>query len=309
MWKPGIKIGPQDWREKLEKTRAQYCEVWYRVDWEERYEEMFRYLEDHSIHTGLHFWGVLDGNVAPNLAYPDVNIWKPTLELVQNNIIIASQHKFDYVNIHVGNAALEHLDLDRHFLKIIENSTVDPNSARQTLFEHAPKLHTFAKDHGVRLIIETVPSREPEHWQTLEGRLYPHQNYALSNSVVEELGKQFGIAVCNDFTHTAAEGCTTAANATIDREFLWQYLLARTQALAPYTKLIHCNTMSEPFNGTDSHDGITDEDFSHHVFPSKDQCKTLLSLFSNRDDVWVVNEPRDHHEENFFALQKMRDAI
>src|SRR5262245_52049191 len=125
MWHPGIKIGPKDWREKLEKTQAQYCEVWYRVDWEERYKEMFEYLKDHNIHTGLHFWGVLENGIMPNLAYPDEKIWKPSFELMKKNIDIAAQHHFRYINIHVGNASLEKMDLDGHRSIPIKDSLVD----------------------------------------------------------------------------------------------------------------------------------------------------------------------------------------
>ena len=298
-WKPGIKVGPQNYQENLGRSHAKYCEVWYRVDREGEYTDMFSYLQEHGIHAGLHFWAMLQDKIAPNLAYPDEKIWKPSLELMQKNLEIAAKHHHAYVNIHVGNAALEKMDLDRHKSMPIEHTVVDYHLAERTAEKNILTLQTYAKKLGVLLIIETVPPYDPEGWdsdQNPNARLHAHATHALSNVFVEHLGKDLGIAINNDISHTAAELITN------DREQLWQYLYARTVALAPYTKLIHANTMAEPFNGTDSHDGILDSDFAHNVFPSKLQFEKLLSVFQSRDDVWIVNEPQRDHVQNYNAL-------
>ncbi|HZZ98707.1 MAG TPA: hypothetical protein VFG51_02120, partial [Candidatus Saccharimonadia bacterium] len=70
--KPGIKVGPNpEAISTLEQSGAKYTELWYRVDWESRYSELFEYISAHDIAAGLHFWGLLDGGLQPNIAYPD----------------------------------------------------------------------------------------------------------------------------------------------------------------------------------------------------------------------------------------------
>lgn len=263
---------------------------------------MFSALVSRKIETGLHFWGTLDQHILPNIAYPDRHIWEPSLELMKQNILTAQKHGFSYVNIHIGNAALETFNLDTQELLLVDGSQVDPKDAKRTFFKNVEGLHAFALDHGTRLIVESVPPCDAPH-HTPDSRLHPHPSYALSNKVLEEAATELGIFVNNDLCHTASEFITD------DRNALWEYLLERTQALAPYVKLMHANTMVEPFNGTDSHDGITDADFSHNVFPSKSQVEILFALFKNRDDVWIVNEPKDQHVENYNALLQFRDRM
>lgn len=296
MWKPGIKIGPGHWQDTLTQSQAEYCEVWYRADRERDYDAMFAYLEEHCIKTGLHYWAVLEGNIMPNLAYPDPTIWKPTLTSMQKTIATAAQHRFSYVNIHVGNAGLVSVFLDEYRSALVKHSEVAVKIAEKTFLTNMFTLQDFAKRSKVLLIVETIPPFEPNNWYDPHGRTAYHRNFGLSNHFVEALGKDYGIAINNDISHTAAE-CTSS-----DRSALWTYLLERTRALAPYTRLMHINTLREPFNGTDSHDGILDTDFERGVFPTKPQLHTLLHLFANRDDVWLINEPHTDHVANYRAL-------
>jgi hypothetical protein len=66
--------------------------------------------------------------------------------------------------------------------------------------------------------------------------------------------------------------------------------------------------MREPFDGRDSHDGLTPEDFAQGVFPHREHVKELLSLFANREDVYAVPEPQiEKTRENFLELKKIAE--
>lgn len=303
MWKAGLKVGPQGWKERLEESKTQYCEIWFNIEEAPSYTEMFIYLKEHHIHTGLHFWGMLDGGILPNLAYPDSKVWKATYDRMKASLDIAKSYDFSYVNIHLGNYALESIDFEKHVLTHIENSEVDQTLAEQTFLKNIEQLHTYAKNLGTMLIVETIPPMESSG-NTQEGRSHPRPNHALSTVFLETAAKKLHLNVNNDLGHSAAEFDTAS-----DKEKLWEFLLARTKALEPYIKLIHMNTVLKPFNGTDSHDGITDEDFSKGVFPNKQQIIELLQLFAKRNDVWVINEPMEKHIENYRALLQLQSQM
>ncbi|HZZ98874.1 MAG TPA: hypothetical protein VFG51_02995, partial [Candidatus Saccharimonadia bacterium] len=272
-------------------------ELWYRVDWESRYSELFEYISAHDIAAGLHFWGLLDGGLQPNIAYPDEKIWKPTVALMRQNIDVAAKHRTNYVNIHVGNNAIDAMNLDEHWLRTIPDSIVEMARSEETAEKNIVELDAYAKNLGVRLIVETIPSHEAEHWDDDTGRLHPHDGHALSNQFLERLGREHGILINNDISHTSSELVTD------DRDALWKYLLERTTALAPTTALVHCNTLLPPFNGTDSHNGILDDDFAQNVLPSREQLRELLHVLAAAEhDIWIINEPKQKHIENYRAL-------
>lgn len=299
---PGIKIGPEsDWEQKLKASQAQYCEVWYRVDWEEQYNDMFAYLKKHDIHTGLHYWAMIHNTYMPNLAYPDEKIWKPTYETMCANINTAAKHGFAYVNIHIGNYALLTLNLNTHTHACLPETKVDPQHAAQVFTENVQRLHEYAQERQVLLLVENIPpynsAIEGQHTEVIPA-------YALHSQVLENIAQTYGIHITFDLGHVMAESPTQTV------EGLTSYLIERAQVLAPHTKLIHANTVIKPFTGTDSHDGITDTDFAHNVVPSKTQFIELLRLFARHTThTWIVNEPKDEHVENYHALTAILNQV
>ncbi len=301
--KPGIKVGPQTWRKILSNFTPQVCEIWYRVDWEDKYKEMFGELKSLKIPTGLHFWGMLPGGITPNFAFPDEDIRQASLELVKKNINVASKNGFKYVNIHPGSYCLVELDLDKQFMRPIKGRKTSPSEGEKMLFENIGILDEYARKQGVNLVVETIPSREPEHWRDLmEGRLKAQETENVPVSVVEKLAKQ-GFYICNDFMHTAMDEISD------DRDYLFKKLFNKSKRLAKQTKLLHVNTSPPPFNGTDGHLGIRKQDFKTDVFPSREQYKKLLSIFKGRDDVWVIPEPFSYHIENTESLIELLEEI
>ncbi len=56
----------------------------------------------------------------------------------------------------------------------------------------------------------------------------------------------------------------------------------------------------------DYHGSTTANDFKNPgTFPTRKKLIKLLGLFKHRDDVWVINEPTDHHVENYRALIRL----
>ena len=306
-WKAGIKIGPKDWKEKLERSRAQYTEVWYRVGAESHYLDMFRFLADHAVQAGLHYWGTIeinDRSYMSNLAYPDPQVQEQTISSMKTCIDTAAKHQARYVNVHMGNRAVFELQLTPDHTNFSRSNfqIIDLEEAYATMVKNTQILHAYAKNKGVMFIVESIPSKNPnkQPGDTGSGRLTPIEAYALDSTLLEKLAKDTGVAIAHDLGHTGAEIETDSA------ETLWQHLLRRTKALAPYVKLIHMNTLGPPWNGTDSHNGILPEDFAMGVVPQPNQLRELLEIFRDREDVWIVNEPNDKHEENLIALEAFR---
>ena len=40
----GIKIGPHGWKKILFQSQAKYAEIWFRLDWKDKYTSLFKYL-------------------------------------------------------------------------------------------------------------------------------------------------------------------------------------------------------------------------------------------------------------------------
>jgi len=295
----GIKVGPTTWKAFLSVYRPQVCEVWFRIDWLDRYAELFAYLRKHEIPAGLHFWGNLAGNVMPNFAFPDRDVRDSSLELVRKTIDVACEHGFRYVNIHPGSYRLSTIDLEQLSMLPVGGRITSPRIGARVLIENISQLHSYATSRNVMLLVETLPCREPMNFKDLaKGRLRTQNMENVPLATVEKLAKK-GFFVCNDFCHTAMDVISD------DREFLFSKLLSKTKRLAAQTRLVHVNTMLPPFNGTDGHLGILEEDFKNRVFPSREQLRALLSVFSEREDVWAVPEPFSRNVENSRALEEM----
>lgn len=300
--KPGIKTGPSlDDTTRLTESGAKYTEVWYRPDQPEKYVTLFNHIKEHGIYTGLHFWGMLEDSIMPNIAYPDPKIIAATLHLMKQNIDDAAKHGFYYVNIHIGNAILQKIDFEHNTMTGLPDTLVDMARAEDIARRNMIELNGYAKSSGVQLIVETVPIMEPQNRPDHLAHKPTTIAHTLSNVFLENMAREHGIAINNDISHTASEFITS------DRTKLWGYVLARTQALAPFTKLSHINTMIEPFNGTDTHDGIRDKDFALNIFPTKSQLIELLRVYNdaanaNGKDIWILCEPQDDHVGNYHAL-------
>lgn len=296
----GIKVGPQ--RQSfidLEQTNAPFAEVWFNVSRVDDYTELFAELKRRRMQVGLHFWGVLDGGISAGFGYPDPSILKGSSDLVKKTIDIAATNAFQYVNIHPGSRAIVKMDLDRMDYPYISDPV--PLPAAQDLFlKEVMKLHQYATDRNVVLTVETV-SRclQKTDWYNPESRLLPINPYQLPVASIRAAARA-GIAVANDFVHTATDPVSD------NPKQIWEFLYQTTRSFAAATRLIHVGFLVPPYNGTDNHDTLENPAFeTDEALPNKRQMVQLLKLFTNRDDVWILVEPNGRHVENYILAQKI----
>ena len=295
----GVKIGPRNWQEILNKGKPDCCEVWFRLDWADQFTNLFQTLNKKNIPFGLHFWTMLPGKIEPNLAWEDDGIADQTVELMKQTIDIAQKVGARYVNVHPGSLVLKKLDLENSEMDFISHKTISRDKARESLIPRAKLLNQYALKSNLLLLVETLPKNEPAHFRDHTGRQEVQEVNNIPLDLIIELANA-GIFITNDIGHT------TASLITKDREELWKHLLKATKNLASQTKLIHLNTTLPPFNGTDSHNGLLKKDFDQNVFPSKNQIIELLKIFCDRDDIWVIPEPEmEEMVENYRGLKKM----
>lgn len=296
----GIKVGPR--RQSfldLEQTNTPFAEVWFDISRANEYTELFDELKRRQMQVGLHFWGVLDGGISAGFGYPNRSVLNGSAALVKQTIDIAAHNAFNYVNIHPGSRAIVKIDLDGMDYPYVSDPIPLPQA--QTIFlEEITKLNRYAVDRGVVLTVETLSRLLPKtDWYNPASRLKPLDIYQLPVASVRAAGA-CGIAVANDFVHTATDTTST------DPREIWRHLHSATQSLAPTTRLIHLGFLVPPYNGTDNHDTLDNPVLeTDHALPNKLQMVELLKIFQNRDDVWILVEPNGRHTENYFLAKKI----
>lgn len=302
--KIGVKIGPANWKQVLGEITPSCVEVWFRLGAAGESVPIFDELNKRQIPFGIHFWGVLEEGYEPNLAYGSEGIAEKSAVLVKETIDIASSYHASYVNVHPGSLTLRTIDLDNKSMEVLHERTVTEKQAMDSLIAQTVALDTYARQRQILFLIETLPACELEHWRDDTGRDSVQKAFNVTPFMIAEVAKQTGVAVTNDFGHTLASWVSD------DRDYLFNQLKSVTAKLAPYTRLIHLNTVRPPFNGTDSHDGVLPEDFSAGVLPTREQVKELLSLFASRDDVWVIPEPSiDTMVANYHEIHRMVNEL
>lgn len=299
----GFKTGPRTWEESkviVEEDGATMCEIWFDVRKAAEYQPMFDWLAARKVKIGLHYWGLIDDKIKPNLCASNAHIRAATIDQMMQTITIAHEIKAVYVNIHPGAQALEEMNFDRRTQELVPGEKVGEAKAWQALSESAKQLQDYAQQRDVLLTIETLPGREAEKYEARES-LYDPGNASLDWLL--KLGQQ-GNFIANDITHTSS----TLAIVNNDPVVMWQGLMDFSRQAAAQTRLVHLNTMIPPFNGTDSHNGLLEEDWAGDAWPNLDQIREFLTLFKNRDDVFIVPEPRLNMRENYQQLTKLAAA-
>lgn len=296
--KIGVKCGPENWEKLLENTKPDCIEIWYRVDWKDRYNELIDYLHKKEIPFGLHFWAALKDGYEPNLAYGG-EIAEESAELMFQTIDIAQVIGATYVNIHPGSVLLKKLDFERLQLKALNIKAIPSNEAYRYLLRHAQQLHRYATERNVLFLVETLPKNEADHWRDKAGRLSYYASGNVPPEMLIKLARE-GIFITNDISHSLASWDDVAVAELFPR------LYALSQKLASQTRLIHLNTICPPFNGTDSHNGVLKEDFEESVLPTREQIIKLLRLYKGRDDVWIIPEPEiPKMADNYWEIKKI----
>lgn len=296
----GIKIGPNNWKENLEESKAGLTEVWFRPDSPENYEEMFGYLKSRQIKTGLHFWGICKDNIYPSLLTSRQNIRQESIELMKKAVDFASKNGFYYVNAHPESRILFKLILPEGKVMLL-NGLEDENIGYKNLLESVKILTDYARKKKVLFILETVPRMVPKIWWGEKNR-EPVDTKTVPSDWYLKLGKE-GIAVNLDLGHVLTE-CKSA-----DPKEPVQFLKEKTVFLAPYLKLIHLSANIPPFNGTDSHNGFEKKDYESGAIPDLESLKEILKLVKSNKDLMLIPEPEKNHVENYFILKELISSL
>lgn len=297
--KLGIKVNADAHSfDRLRGADPDLAEVWFNANEPDRYTDLFDELRRRGCEVGLHFWGTVSGTVLPNISYPDATIIDASMTLIKHTIDIASNRGFQYVNIHPGSSALLTVDFKKERYDILKPAA-DLDDAIERFLTNVSELQDYAQKKDIVFTVETVPLRITDGWYTADARSHPKQVHELPIAAIVRAASA-GIAVANDFCHTAASIITEDASS------VWRFVHGMTTLLAPMTRLIHIGFVMPPFNGTDNHDQLDNPilDTSNAV-PNTHQLIELLKIFSDRSDVWILAEPNNQHVKNYLLVKKL----
>lgn len=298
----GIKIGALDGIEILQKTKAKYCEVYFRLDWQEKYTPLFKYLKNNKINFGLHYWDMINGKYMPNLLYLNNNFAQKTYKSIITTFNIASLWGAFYLNFHPESYRQNILDLDKKIIKTIyEKKSINYQASFDQLKIYLNKINQYGKAKNVLALLETVPKYIVSDFGDIEkGRRDPQKSEGLETEKYFELAKR-GQLITLDLGHTMSQYTTE------NRDKLLQYLYQTADILKDNIKLIHVTTNRPPFtDGVDSHNGILAIDMQQNVAPDQEQLIRLLSIFKDKEDVWLIPEPpQTEMIENYLTLKQL----
>ena len=300
--KLGIKVAPGNaWKCNVEATHPVMVEIWYNASRPADYDEMFAYLSTQNLDIGLHYWGTLPNHLLTNISYPDPSVTKQSLELMYATIDIAASHRCVYVNVHPDLYSLLEVNFDTMDIRVA-SEPANPNTAKKLFTKHISDLSRHAKSRGVILTVETVPMRDTPTWRPERDRTRVIDTHQMPIDLLTDLARR-GVAIANDFGHTA---CNLISD---DRDAVWQFLHDTTRNLAPATRLIHLGFIVPPYNGVDFHDSLNNPVLnSDNAIPNKTEMIKLLKIFANRDDVYILVEPKTDHVKNYFLARGILES-
>lgn len=302
--KAGIKVGPLDGIEILKKTKAEYCEIWFRLDWYKKYTPLFDYCRRNNINFGLHFWAMTSDGFFPSLLNLNNKTVNETYTLIKQTIRIAGRINAKYVCFHPESYRSVLLDLNKKKIRVINpNSLLNRKKSFNQLIYLLEKIRDYGLKKRVTPFIETVPKYMPADFSNLQkSGIKLEKSEGLETEKFFQLA-EMGFPICLDFGHTLAQLVTE------DRKKLFNYLYLAAKKMKKTIGLIHVTTNKPPFIGVDSHHGILGEDFKKKVIPNRKQLIQLLSLFVDKD-VWLIPEPAiEKMIANHFELKKIVEEI
>lgn len=304
--KLGIKVGLKgNSYQDLVDSKPDFCEVWFHSGKIDEYHDLFSKIKQVGCTAGLHFWGMLNNEVLPNLCYPDNSILRASIDLVKKTIDIAHQNNFWYVNVHPGGAKLARVDFEcEHFFPL--GRKVSFEICQKILSDTMQKLSLYAKSKNVLLLLESVPNLAIGHpWYGTAGRYKPVELFELPVYYLADVIKNTkNLFFTNDFGHTAGNFVNK------NRKKIINGIFKTTKKYAEFTKLLHIGYIVPPYNGTDYHGCLYYDEFkSVKAVPNYDEMKELLKIFIDQKDIGALVEPEKDHPINFKILKQIVNGI
>lgn len=292
--KLGIKVGPQAQAiRNLLMARPEFVEVWYNANRPNDYADLFAAIRTTNTQAGLHFWGgIADGSMA-SISNPEGSVIDESMTIMRQTIDTAAANGYAYVNIHPGPRARVVMDFDTQTFRTL-TAPADADLCTPVFVRNALELTAYAKARGVVLTVETVPLRSMDNWMGTAGRDTAVVDIHEMPITAVIAAADAGVAIANDFGHTAA------AILSDDRDAIAEFVFRMTDRLFAATRLLHIGFIEPPYNGTDFHDSLDNPVFdTKRSIPDKSEMLALIKTFKPRDDVWALVEPRDDHVGNY----------
>ncbi len=304
--KLGIKTGlKNNWKNDIQTVQPDFCELWFNSTKIKEYVPMLDYLKRNNIGIGLHFWGSLPDGTLTNIAYPDSDVLAQSKNLIKKTIDIGSRYNTLYINLHPTGTVITKVDFDKELFKPYSQK-IALNTSLTILEQSLSELTDYAFQKGTILTIESTPKMAlGQNWHGKESRLNPVNIGEFTVSEVEPLFKQFtNLYFANDFGHSSANFIDK------DRNVIVRELFNIARRLVNITRLLHISYIVPPYNGTDYHGCLYNEEFNTDAaIPNYMEMLELLKLFVNREDVYALVEPESDHVGNFYTLKKLVDQV
>ena len=284
---------------RLIESRAECCEVWFLINKESAYADMFQFLERKQIQTGLNFRGVIENNRLTDPVCIDETVRSRSILLIQKCIDIAGRNGFSYVNIQPGNTLSRKFNPEKQDSGNTNISKMHYRNLKQAFRESALLLHEYGRNKNVNVLWETPPVTVPADSDKQAGDSNgPCFAYELNSFTLEEAAKKDGILLTNNIAHIMAEIRSDSQRETIN------YLFDRTGKLAQHTRLLHINKAIHKNNGTNGRNNAADAESNIGTILTKSRFRQLLELFKDRNGLWAVNDQANKEMRNFIAFKE-----
>jgi sugar phosphate isomerase/epimerase len=300
----GIKVGPDNWREKLlTGLSVRHIEIYTDFTLDDDYTPLFAWMRERSVQGRLHASTPLPGDVFATLATADRQIRQASADLVRHTVDVAVENRMRAIVVHPGSYRIPRIRNGR--VEIVGPET-SPEEGNRWLTQEILQLAAYGRYRGVELLVENMPGREFAGYDPID-RAGSVDVRFVPYGQLRALGEA-GVALCIDLAHLYTELMVNGAGRKND---LYGRVMSATTELAPYTKHVHLSTTVPPWNGTDSHTGFLEQDYSQGAIPSREQLLPWLKLFAGRD-MWVIPEPSggaDVHLANYDVLREWMEGI
>ncbi|HDH04195.1 MAG TPA: hypothetical protein ENH01_00560 [Nitrospirae bacterium] len=300
MIKAGIKIGPYNWVMRLIESGAERCEVWFLINKESSYADMFQFLDRKQIRTGLNFRGVIENNRLADPVCRDETVRSRSILLIQKCIDIAGRNGFSYVNILPGNTLSRKFNPEDQDSGNANNLKMYYRDLKRVFRESALLLHEYGQNKNVNVLWETPPVTAPADSNKKAGDCSgPGFIPELNSFTLEEAAKKDGILITNNIDHIMAESRGNSLREMID------YLFDRTRKLAQHTRLLHINKAIRENNGANGRNGAANAKSGIETIPTKSQLLRLLELFKDINGLWAINDQANKQIQDFVAFREL----
>jgi sugar phosphate isomerase/epimerase len=308
----GIKVGPDNWREKLSLSglEVRHVEIYYDFVYVDDYPPLFAWLRERGVHGRLHASTLLPGGVFPTLATADDTIRCASADLMRCTLDVAAREGLSAVVIHPGSRLIPRIRDGR--VEVIGEETPVKEGCRWVM-EEVLRLVEYGRACGVEPLIENMPGLEYAAYGPVD-RSHGVDVRFVPYTLLRDLG-EVGARLCVDIAHLYTELMVDGGHLLPSGNALYPRVIAATGD----TRHLHLSTITPPWNGTDGHSGFLEVDYALGAIPTRDQLLSWLGLFARfclaktaEQDVWIIPEPvggAEVHLANYARLSRWLGGV